>query len=116
MSDTVFPKRRRNIPIYFMVTPQENEQIQQKMMSAGFSNMGAYLRKQAIDGYVLQVELEGIQEAIRLLRINTNNLNQIAKRANETRSIYKEDIKELQDRYSQLWETMRTIVQELSEI
>lgn len=99
-----------------MVTPQENEQIQQKMMSAGFSNMGAYLRKQAIDGYVLQVELDGIQEVIRLLRINTNNLNQIAKRANETRSIYKEDIKELQDRYSQLWETMRTIIQELSEI
>ena len=67
----------------------------EKMKQAGIKNMSAYIRKMAIDGYVIRLDTSELSEISRLLRINSNNLNQIAKRANETGSIYINDIKEL---------------------
>ena len=78
--------------------------------------MAAYIRKMAIDGYVIRLDLSDVKEVARLLRINSNNLNQYAKRANETGSIYLEDIKELQRQQEKLWELMKAILQRLSTI
>ena len=102
----------------FLVRFNEGERdiVRRKMEEAGIRNMAAYIRKMAIDGYVIRLDLSDVKEVARLLRINSNNLNQYAKRANETGSIYLEDIKELQRQQEKLWELMKAILQRLSTI
>ena len=102
----------------FLVRFKEGERdiVRRKMEEAGIRNMAAYIRKMAIDGYVIRLDLSDVKEVLRLLRINSNNLNQYAKRANETGSIYLEDIKELQRQQEKLWELMKAILLRLSTI
>lgn len=98
------------------VREEDREKIKQRMEEAGISNMSAYIRKMAIDGYVIKLDLSDVKEVSRLLRINANNINQYAKRANETGSIYLEDIKEIKEQQEKLWEMMKEILQRLSTI
>lgn len=109
-------ERNRGQGIYFMVTERERELIEEKMKLAGINNMAAYLRKMAIDGYVIQLDLSDVRELNTLLRTVANNMNQIARRTNETRSIYEADIRELQERYDQLWEKAGGIMRELAKL
>ncbi len=108
--------RKKNIQLHFMVDEKEREMIQRRMEQAGIKSMRAYLIKQAIDGHVIQLDLTSVHEMVRLLSNATNNINQIAKRANETGSIYAADITELRGRYEQLWEQAGNILHKLSEI
>ena len=96
--------------------PGERDIVRRKMEEAGIRNMAAYIRKMAIDGYVIRLDLSDVKEVARLLRINSNNLNQYTKRANETGSIYLEDIKELKFQQEKLIELMRGILQRLATI
>lgn len=96
--------------------PGERDIVRRKMEDAGIRNMAAYIRKMAIDGYVIRLDLSDVKEVARLLRINSNNLNQYAKRANETGSIYLEDIKELKRQQEKLIELMKGILQRLATI
>ena len=109
-------KRIRKELIKFYVTPEEKELIQQNMALLGTDNMSAFLRKMAIDGYVIKLDLSDVKEVSRLLRINANNINQYAKRANETGSIYLEDIKDIQRQQEELWILMKEILQRLATI
>ena len=102
--------------ILFFATKGEVKIIRERKEAAGFKSLSAYLRKMAIDGYIIVIDLSDVKEAIRLLRINANNLNQYAKRANETGSIYLEDIKDLQKSMDELWQVMRDILERLSSI
>ena len=79
-------------------------------------NMSAFVRKMAMDGYVIRLDLSEMNEFVRLLRINSNNLNQSAKKANETGNIYLADIKELQKQQDDLWNAMKEFLQHLSNI
>jgi len=108
--------RNRNINIGFRVTEQERKMILEKMEQAGIQNMRAYLLKMAIDGYVVRLDLSEVREMVSLLRNATNNLNQIARRANETRNIYEADIQDLQANYDRLWDQANDILRALSEI
>ena len=85
-------KRKHNIVIRFRVTPEEREMIESKMAQFGTTNMAAYLRKISIEGYVVRLDLPELREMVSLLRRSSNNLNQIAKRVNETSRIYDADI------------------------
>ena len=69
----------------FLVRFKEGERdiVRRKMEEAGIRNMAAYIRKMAIDGYVIRLDLSDVKEVARLLRINSNNLNQYAKRARQ---------------------------------
>ena len=75
-------KRKRDIQLKFRVTPQEREMIETKMAQFGTTNMAAYLRKMAIDGYVVKLDLPELRELVSLLRYSSNNLNQLARKAN----------------------------------
>ena len=86
------------------------------MTAAGISNREAYLRKMVLDGYVVRVDFSDVRELSRLLRNATNNLNQVAKRANETRSIYAADIADLQDNYEKLWQSAEGIMNKLAKM
>ena len=109
-------KETRNKQIHFLVNSTEAELIKKKMIAAGFTSVGAYMRKMAIDGYTIRLDLTDMREAIRLLRINSNNLNQYAKRANETGSVYVADIKQLQQEQEELWYVLKKILDRLVEI
>lgn len=107
---------KRNVQLKFRVTPSELIHIREKMEQAGIQRKGAYLRKMAMDGYVIRMDLSDVKELIRLMRINSNNLNQYAKKANETGSIYLEDIKDLKQQQEELWEKLGEILDRLSMI
>ena len=109
-------KRRRTIPLMFYVTPEERDQIETKMAQLGTNNMSAYLRKIAIDGYVVQLDLPELWEMVSLLRRSSNNLNQLARRANETGRIYPEDLADIRQNQAQLWESAKKILRVLSTL
>ena len=79
-------------------------------------NMSAYIRKMAIDGYVIRLDLSDVKEVSRLMGINSNNLNQYAKKANETGSIYQRDIEVLKEQHEKIWEELRKINLKLASI
>lgn len=110
------PKRNRTEQIKFWATPEEKDLILKKMELYGTSNMGAYLRKMAIDGYVIKLELPDLKEMIRLLGIANNNINQIACSLNSTGRIYETDIQEIRDRIDGLYDHARKILDSLSKI
>ena len=72
--------REREIQLKFRVTPEERELIEAKMAQLGTQNMAAYLRKMALDGYVVRLELPELREMVSLLRRSSNNLNQLTRR------------------------------------
>lgn len=109
-------KRRRTIPLMFYVTPEERDQIEAKMAQLGTNNMSAYLRKIAIDGYVVQLDLPELREMVSLLRRSSNNLNQLARRANETGRIYPEDLADIRQNQAQLWKSAKEILRVLSTL
>ena len=94
----------------------DKEKIYRRMEEAGIVNMSAFVRKMAIDGYIIKLDLSEMNEFIRLLRINSNNLNQYAKKANETGNIYLADIRELQKQHDELWNAMKDFLKPLSNL
>ena len=109
-------KRKRNIVIRFRVTPEEREMIESKMAQFGTTNLAAYLRKISIDGYVVRLDLPELREMVSLLRRSSNNLNQIAKRVNETSRIYDADIDCLKENQEKIWSAANGILTRLASI
>ena len=97
---------KRDQDVHFLASKEEVERIHQKMDELGIRSMGAYLRKMALDGYCINLDLQDVKAMVSLLRIGSNNLNQYAKRANETGSIYEADINDLQVRLEEIWMDM----------
>ena len=108
--------RVRNLRITFRVTPEERDMIERRMAQTGIKNMRAYLLKQAVDGRVIHIELDSVKEMVRLLSNVTNNINQIARRVNETGNIYAADVEDLRGRYDELWGQMKEILRRLSSM
>ena len=108
-------KRIRSIPIYVWVRPDEMEVIQGRMAEVGISNLSAYVRKMALNGYVLHVDLSDIRELVALQRRCANNLNQVAVHAN-TYGIYPSEITALQKDYADLWEPLSELLKKLSAV
>ncbi|MCD8198532.1 MAG: MobC family plasmid mobilization relaxosome protein [Lachnospiraceae bacterium] len=107
---------KRNRHGHFRATEEEMARIHQKMDEMGIHSLAAYLRKMALDGYCVKLDLQDVKEMVSLLRYASNNLNQYAKRANETGSIYEEDIRDLQERLDEIWECAREILSRLAAI
>ncbi len=109
-------KRRRPIHLHVMVSEEELALIQERMAEAGIINMGAYVRKMALNGYVLHVDLSDIRELVSLQRRCANNLNQVAIQANTYGGIYPEEIAMLQKDYAALWEPLSDLLKKLSAV
>ncbi len=108
--------REKSEMLHFRVSPSELARIKQKKDEIGIRNMGAFLRKMAMDGYCVNFDTAPVLEISSLIRRCSNNLNQYAKRANETGSIYAEDIKDLQDRLDEIWENQTLLLKKLASI
>lgn len=90
--------------------------IADRMAEAGISNMGAYMRKMALNGYVLHVDLSDIRELVALQRRCANNLNQVAIHVNTYGGIYPDEIKTLQRDYADLWGPLSDLLKKLSAL
>ena len=108
--------KTRTSNIHFMVSDEERAMIQKRMAQSGIKNMRSYLLKQAIDGRIIHIELDSVKEMVRLLSNATNNINQIARRVNETGSIYAADVEDLRGRYDELWGQTKEILRRLSSM
>ena len=109
-------KCRRCVHLHVMVTPEEQALIGERMAEAGISNMGAYMRKMALNGYVLHVDLSDIRELVALQRQYANNLNQVAIHVNTYGGVYPDEIKALQQDYADLWGPLSDLLKKLSEV
>ncbi len=105
---------RRNYRFIFRLNDDELKLIKNKMELFGVQNMSAYLRKMAIDGYVINLDIPEISELISLLRRASNNINQIAKKVNSTDRIYENEIKEIQNFQEEIWNKTDLILKKLS--
>mgnify|MGYP003543271997 FL=1 len=108
--------RNRPIQVKFRVTPEERALIDKRMEQAETINMAAYLRKMAIDGYVVKLDLPELRDMISLLRRTSNNFNQIARRVNSTDRIYADDIQEMKTMIEQTWEATNKVLERLAAI
>ena len=109
-------KRKRDVPVLFYVNKDEMALIQQKMQALGTSNMSAYLRKMAIDGYVLKLDLPELKELVSLLRRWSNNLNQLTRRVHQTGRVYDADLQELNAQQEQIWDGVKQILKQLAKL
>ena len=107
------PNRKRNIQIKIWVSEDERKLIEHKMSLIPTNQIGAYLRKMAIDGYIIYTDTTGIQKFNKELQRIGRNINQIAKRVNSTSSIYMTDIEELKEDIQNIWQLQRTILSTL---
>ncbi len=103
-------KRKREIQMKFWVTEEEKQLIDRKMQLVPTRRYGAYLRKMAIDGYVIQVDTTDIKEMTKALSAIGRNINQIAKRINAGGPTYQADIEEIRERMEQIWQLQRRIL------
>ncbi len=102
--------RKRKIQLKIWVDEEEKLLIQEKMKQLGTSQIGAYLRKMAIDGYVINFDTTDIKTFSKELQKIGRNINQIAKRVNSTNSIYREDMEEIRERQKEIWLLQRRIL------
>lgn len=99
--------RTRSVCIEFRVTEQERQLIQKKMEQLGTKNMGAYLRKMAIDGYIIKVDYTEQKKLAASVSRVAGNINQICRRINQTGHFYEDDIVELKAKQCEIWELLK---------
>ena len=102
--------RKRNIQMKFWVTEGEKRLIDEKMSQLPTKRYGAYLRKMAIDGYIIQVDTTDIREMTKALGSIGRNINQIAKRINAGGPAYQADMDEIRERLDEIWQLQRHIL------
>lgn len=100
--------RTRPIIIRFAVSEYERELIENKMAIMKTHNMGAYLRKMAIDGYIIQVDYTEQKKLAAAVNKVGANFNQICKRVNSTEHCYEEDLAEMKELMKQIWQLLKS--------
>ena len=110
------PKRKREVQLNFRVSPEELALIEQKMAQLGTKNREAYLRKMALDGYVVRLELPELKELVSLMRYSSNNLNQLTRRVHETGRIYDTDLEDISRRQEALWDGVHQVLTQLAKL
>ena len=109
-------KQKRDVLLKVRVTPEERELIRQKMALLGTDNMAAYMRKMAIDGYVVKLDLPELRELVSLLRYSSNNLNQLTRRVHETGRVYAADMEDILQNQERIWQAASGILSRLAAI
>ena len=107
---------RRDQQLHVRVRKAELERIRNKMEASGILSIGSYLRKMALDGYCLHLDLPQLRRMAYLLQMCSNNLNQYAKVANENGQIYTADLEDLRARLDELISVSKQILAKLTEL
>ena len=107
---------RRDQQLHFRVSKPELERIRKKMESSGILSVGTYLRKMALDGYCLRLDMQELRRMAYLLQMCSNNLNQYTRAANENSQVYATDLEDLRTRLDELVEISKQILAKLTEL
>ena len=107
---------KKSVRVEFVMSEQEAELVKGRMAELGITNLSAYLRKMAIDGYVVKLDLPELRELVSLLRYSSNNLNQLTRRAHETGRIYEADLEDIQQSQERIWTAAEKIVSSLAAL
>jgi len=108
--------KRKTSGIYFKVTDEQRNLIEQKMVLAGVHNMSAYIRKMCIDGYTINLQIPELAECAKLLRYTSNNVNQIARRVNSGGGVYPDEVDEISAKLTEASGLFGNILEQLSKI
>ena len=108
--------RVRKVQLNFRVTDREKELIEGRMQELGTTNREAFLRKIAIDGMIVKLEVPELKEILSLMRYSSNNINQIAHRLNESGRIYEVDVAQVQAQHEQLWNMLNSLLEKLKAV
>lgn len=108
--------RVRSVEVRFRVTPEERDMLSYKVAQSGMSSTAAYLRKMALDGMIIVLDLPEIRALTGALSRYGSNLNQITKRVNSTGRVYDEDISEIRDQQTTIMNMAAEILRSLSKI
>ena len=109
-------REKRDETIILRLSKTEKNRIYEKMLSMGIRSLSAYIRKMALDGYCLNLDLPQLRRMSYLLQNCSNNLNQVAKRANECGKVYAADMEDLRQRLDELIDIGRKILARLAEL
>ena len=109
-------KRKRRVKLMTRVTEEEYAQIQARMALVGTDNLSAFLRKLALDGRIVLLDMDEIKTLVSLLRRTSANINQIAKRVNTTSRVYENDLSEIQNRLGEVWVALDGVLRKLAVI
>lgn len=109
-------KRRRRVKLMTRVTEEEYAQIQARMALVGTGNLSAFLRKLALDGRIVLLDMAEIKTLVSLLRRTGANVNQIARRVNSTGRIYENDLAEIQNRLGEVWLALDEVLRKLAAV
>ena len=110
------PERKRDKQLKIWVSQEELDMIHQKMAEFGTSNMGAFVRKMVIDGYIVKLDIPELKEIVHLLGPIGNNVNQMARKLNTGSSIYREDIAEVNAKLDAVYKLQRRILKKFAKI
>ena len=108
--------RKRPVRVKTYLTEEELKMIHKRMAQLGTTNREAYMRKMALDGYMIRLEIPGLKEYVELLRVHSRRFNEIAKRVNETDRIYPKDFSEMKDMLNKQKEHLYRIVDEVNKL
>ena len=108
--------RKRTVQLHFMVTEHERDLIRQKMEQLGTNNLGVYLRKMAVDGYIVKLDLPELRELLTLLRRTSNNINQVARRVHQTGNVYDTDLEDILQKQESIWAGVNEILARRNEV
>ena len=100
--------RTRQNQILFFVSDEEKRIIKAKMAQLGTKNMGAYLRKMAIDGYIIKVDYTQQKKLASAVSHAASNINQICRRINSKGNLYEDDVVELKERQKEIWQLLKS--------
>ena len=106
----------RTVGLFTKVSPEEKGMIDQKMALLGTTNLRAYLRKMAVDGYIVQLDMGSVVELVKLMRSISSNVNQIAKRCNSTRNLYAQDVEDLRQGYNEVWQGINDLLKKFESL
>ena len=102
--------------IEIRVTREEKKKIIERMQSMGIRNVSAFMRKMALDGYCVRLDLSAMRETVRLLSYSSKNLNQYTKLAHERGSVYEADIEDLRERLDEIYGQAKEMMAKLAKL
>ena len=116
LEKNIIAAKEKQKGIYFKVSEEERNLIEQKMALAGVHNMSAFIRKMSIDGYVVNLEIPELAECVKLLRYTSNNVNQIARQMNVGGAVYPDEVHDICTKQDETNQLFGEILEQLSRI
>ena len=108
--------RKRPVRVKTYLTEEELKMVHKRMAQMGTTNQEAYMRKMALDGYILRLEIPELKEYVAMQRVYSKRFNEIAKRVNETGRLYPEDVAEMKEMVGKLKEQMDLVLTEVNKL